>query len=346
MRPGPPIWVCRAKDGLNLPTPDQKLAARCVTLTAGQVGLIEAPGIGPLQIRLGGDAPEQRLNYAAWVDLVGLDAPETATPTARGWCRPGDWCVTAKTALLCTERAGYERVMGVPAGEERRKALLTSRGCHIVLRSNPMKPASTPTSDDPWRLVEVEHLVFKTGWASAEAFTEISAGTPVRYTSSLSDIVAGADKTPSFAAVMIRAQGTSEAVVEFRTGVREWLQFCRANEGAKNADPLSACLGRPNGLLETRADCQEMRFAVDGERYRLAERPDDVAPDFNADPHRLSLFQNLVTAEWLDGSAQSGELTVRTAFDPLCPGANPEASVGIAYRDPRARYPRELQGRW
>ena len=89
VRPGPPIWACPGKDGLDLPTPDLKLAARCVTLTAGQVGLVEAPGTGPLQIRLGGDAPEQRLNYAAWADVVGLDAPETATPTARGWCRPG-----------------------------------------------------------------------------------------------------------------------------------------------------------------------------------------------------------------------------------------------------------------
>ena len=237
--------------------------------------------------------------------------------------------------------------MSAPAGEERRKALLTARGCHIVLRSNTLKPASTPAPDDPWRLIEVEHPVFKKGWASAEAFTEISFGTPVRYTVSLSDIVVGADPD----AVIRRRHAPrpgdfrgGRRVSHGRTGTASVLPRKRGRGERRPAVGLPRPTERDAGRGEPIAErCASRSMA---ERYRLAERPDDVAPDFHVDPHRRWLFQNLATGEWLDGSAQSGELTVRSAFDALCPGTNPEAPVGIAYRDPRARYPRELQGRW
>jgi hypothetical protein len=58
------------------------------------------------------------------------------------------------------------------------------------------------------------------------------------------------------------------------------------------------------------------------------------------------IWRDVATDQWVDGSTSSGEVSIDSAFDTLCPGARPDAAEGIVFRDPRAEFPRELRGAW
>ena len=348
VRPGRPAWICPQPTGLDQPTPETKRAAGCLQISSNVAAEV-TPGLGDtvtLLNMVGGAPSVPTLYHIARDDLVGLDLTPIPTPAGRVWCRRGDWCVISVAALFCWEREAYERVMRLPVGETRRAAILAEPDCRLLVPGNLLKPNNVPVGNDPSKLIAVEHPVLKAGWASANAFKIVAYSPPVRYTAQLADLVVSFGRGPAFVAVALRAQGTSEASGTFRAGPAERLAFCQSYHGEERPNELRACLAEPDATVAIKADCDAKHVTLNGRRYALKARPRDAAPEIHADASRQWLFRDLESGVWLDGSTASGEVAVSTAFDALCPGANPEATGGIAYRDPQARYPQELHGRF
>lgn len=348
IRPGPPIWFCPEATDLDLPTPEAKRAAKCLQSSDSATGEVaEIKGSTAVMLNMyGGTPPYEPRYHVARGDLISLDLNPKPTPKWRGWCRPGDWCVTSVAALFCTDRAANERAMRLPPGEGRVAAIQAEPGCRILIPGNIMKPSGVPALDDPRRLIEVEHPTLKAGWASADAFKIVGYNPPIRYTSQLSDIVVADPRSPNLVAFAISAQGTGEASGSFRAGPKEGMAYCKRRWGEEDISALRICVDESNTTLTVKADCYAKRVSLHGRRYELRENSVGAQPDINPDPRRQWLYRDLASGEWLDGSSTSGEAMVGTAFNALCPGTDPEVHSSIAYRDPHAMFPRELQGRW
>lgn len=348
IRPGPQVQACPTAESLALPTPEARTAAKCVTLSPGQVGeVVSVPaGMGPIAVRFGGNPPFLATYYLGRADLASIEVQPTPTPASRGWCRPGDWCLIDAPALLCREKAASERVAASPLGEARRAAIMAEPSCRVVIRGNPMKPSALPVPGEGRKLIEVEHPVYKSGWTNAAAFTVVAYAPPIRYTARLSDIRVSAGRTPALTAVSLSAQGTRDAAGMFRSGAKERAEFCKGYHSEDDPSALRSCMAEPDTSLTVAANCEAKQVKLYGTLYALEERPHDADPDIHVDASRQWLFRDVASREWLDGTTASDEVSVATAFNALCPGTNPDAAFGIAYRDPNARFPQELQGRW
>ncbi|MCC0809021.1 hypothetical protein FPV16_22935 [Methylobacterium sp. W2] len=349
VRPGPPAWACPSATDLTLGSPEAKSAAKCVQVGEGNTGEVGSAvaSTGPIAVSFGSGGPFQSSYYLAPGDLVGIAITPRPTPAERGWCKPGDWCVTSAPTLFCADRAAYEHILTTPVGEPRRTAITNEPGCRIVIRGNPMKPGGIPAAGDPAKLVAVEHPVFKNGWATAEAFKVVSFKLPLRFTERLSDIKIEPDHSPALAATALTGQGSGAATGVFRAGPKERLSYCKKVKGDENRDDVAACVASmPDETQTARANCYRKTVTLHGRSYRLAEKPSGSPADIHIDADRQWLLQDIASGEWLDGSTRSNEATVATAYNALCPGTMPEASWSVVYRDPQARYPRELLGRW
>ena len=348
VRPGAQIPLCPTVESLALPTLEARSAAKCLHISDSNAG--EVTSVAEKTIRLanmfGGKPPYQSSYYAAGGDFVRLDLQPYPTPAARGWCRPETWCVTAVTALFCTDKAAPARIEAAPLGEPRRLAVQAEPSCRFVVGGGVLKPKELPATVDAPKLVAVEHPTLGVGWANVSAFPVVADSPPLRDTARLSDIAISAGRAPSLSAIELRGQGTSAASGVFRAGPSERREFCTSYWGEDGGDSFKTCLAEPDATAKAGANCEARRVVVDGRRYELVERPRDAAPDIHTDEHRTMLYSDLKSGEWLDGSSVSGEVTVETAMNALCPGVDPQASFGLVYRDPRAQYPRALWGRW
>ncbi|MCJ2128608.1 hypothetical protein [Methylobacterium sp. E-045] len=349
VRPGPPVWACPSAADLTLGSPEAKSAAKCVQVGEGNTGEVGSAvaSTGPIAVLFGSGGPFQSSYYLARGDVTAIGITPRPTPAGRGWCKPGDWCVTSAPTLFCADRAAYERILTTPVGEPRRTAITSEPGCRIVIRGNPMKPVDIPDASDPAKLVAVEHPVFETGWTSAGAFKVVSFKLPLRFTERLSDIRIEPDHSPALAATALKGQGSDAATGVFRAGPKERLSYCKKVKGDENWDDVSACVASmPDETQTAKANCYRKTVTLDNRSYRLAEKPLGSPDDIHIDADRQWLFQDIASGEWLDGSTRSNEVTVATAYNALCPGTMPEASWSVVYRDPGAQYPRELLGRW
>ncbi len=339
VRPGAPAWICQQPAGLDQPTPEAKRAMGCLQVSSN-LAVEVAPATGSMVALLnmvGGSPPVPTRFYAAHRDLVGLGLSPTPTPTWRGWCRPGDWCVISVAALFCLDRTAHDRVMNLPAGEARRMALMAEPACRLLIPGNVLKPNGVPTANDPRQLIEVEHPVLKTGWASAKAFKVVAYHPPLRYTTQLSDFAVSITHGASLVAVSLKGQGSETATATFRSGAKERLAFCAEYEGEENVEGFRSCFDQPDRTITLQANCYAKRLAFDGRTYQLRERPGET-PRWQF----LDLSQNL-RADPLPGSP---EPIIRTGFSALCPGANPDAGQEVVFRDSDAAFPQELRGRW
>lgn len=348
VRPGAQVWFCPTVENLALPTPEAKSAAKCLRISDSNAG--EVTSVGERTVTLanmfGGKPPYHSAYHAARRDFVRLDLQPYPTPAARGWCRPETWCVTAASALFCTDRAAPARIEAAPPGEPRRLAVQAEPGCRFVVGGGVLKPMGLPVAGDAQKLVAVEHPTLGAGWANATAFPVVAYHPPLRDVAQTSEIMVGMARAPAFAAIDIRAQGTSAATGVFRAGPRERREFCRTYWQADQTEGLNSCLSEPDATLKVAANCEARQVVVSGRRYGLLERPSGAAPDLHIDERRKMLYRDLTSGEWLDGSTVSGEAMIMTALNALCPGVDPEASFGLVYRNSQAAYPRELWGRW
>lgn len=348
VRPGPPIYICPQAESLALPTPEAKSAAKCLRISdsnAGEVVSVAEKSV-TLANMFGGKPPYQSVYHAPRSDFVRLDLQPYPTPAARGWCRPETWCVTAATALFCTDRAAPARIEATPLGEPRRLAVQAEPSCRFVVGGGVLKPKELPATDDVPKLVAVEHPTLGAGWANVSAFQIVAYTSPLRDTARMADLKISQTRDPAYAAMDIRGQGTPTASGVFRSGPQERREFCAGYWGEDQASSLNSCLSESDATITAKANCESKELSLNGRRYGLFERPSDAAADIHSDAHRQMLYRDLKNGEWLDGSTVSGEVTVATAFNALCPGVDPEASYGLVYRDPRAQYPRALWGRW
>ncbi|GJD30583.1 hypothetical protein PMNALOAF_1830 [Methylobacterium adhaesivum] len=348
VRPGAQVSLCPTVESLALPTPEAKSAAKCLRISdsnAGEVVSVAEKSV-TLANMFGGKPPYQSVYHAPRSDFVRLDLQPYPTPAARGWCRPETWCVTAATALFCTDKAAPARIEATPLGEPRRLAVQAEPSCRFVVGGGVLKPKEFPETGDPQKLVAVEHPTLGVGWANVSAFPVVAFNPPLRDTARMADIRISQTREPAYAAIDIRGQGTPVASGVFRSGPQERHEFCAGYWGEDQIEPLNSCLSEPDATITAKANCESKELSINGRRYGLFERPSDAAADIHTDAHRQMLYRDLKSREWLDGSTVSGEVTVATALNALCPGVDPEASHGLIYRDPRAQYPRALWGRW
>ncbi|WP_156394169.1 hypothetical protein [Methylobacterium sp. Leaf94] len=348
VRPGALAWTCPQPSGLDRSTTEAKRAEGCLRISsnvAAEVAPAEDNTV-VLMNMVGGSPFVPTRYYLMRSELIGLDMKPYPTPTTRGWCRPGDWCIITVGTLFCSSRTAHEQVMSLPAGEMRRAGMMETPDCRVLVPGTLLKPKALPAVDDARKLIEVEHPVLKAGWASASAFKVVAYNPPVRYTQQLSDFLISVAKSPSLTAIKLAAQGTDQASGTFRAGQRERLTYCKDFWGEDDANAFRTCLGESATAQTIKANCYAKRILLEGRQYELRERPSDMAPDNHIDPSRRWLFRDLATADWLDGSTRSAEAAVGTAFNALCPGVNPEATASIIYRASGAEFPRELQGRW
>ena len=169
---------------------------------------------------------------------------------------------------------------------------------------------------------------------------------PVRITTRGQDLMLFR-RGPAPVAVRISGQGTAQAVGLFRSGLAERQDYCSNSVGDSRAEK-NRCLAmyKDDDDFPVRADCENRLVTVLSETYRLHHRPATFPADGNIDPDRKWLWRDVANDEWLDGTTASGEPTVDTAFDALCPGRRPDANHGLVLRDPKALYPPGLQGVW
>lgn len=348
VRPGAQVSLCPTVESLALPTLEAKSAAKCLRISdsnAGEVVSVAEKSV-TLANMFGGRPPYQSVYHAARSDFVRLDLNPYPTPAARGWCRPETWCVTAATALFCTDKAAPARIEATPLGEPRRLAVQAEPSCRFVVGGGVLKPKELPATGDPQKLVAVEHPTLGVGWANVSAFPIVAFNLPLRDTARLADLKISQSRDPAYAAIGIRGQGTPTASGVFRSSPQERREFCAGYWGEDQTDSLNSCLSEPDATIRAKANCEAKELALNGRRYGLFERPRDAAADIHTDPHRQMLYRDLQSREWLDGSTISGEVTVATALNALCPGVDLEASYSLVYRDPHAQYPRALWGRW
>lgn len=265
-------------------------------------------------------------------------APLTSDCRLAGDCRPSQatfackFDVAAQIAQAGPNERGQAGLAAVREGS-----------CEIVAAGRPLRIEATKIPAVVYATERGRHVGYLPVGVFAPA---IAPPTLIRYTSKLSDLTVSADKSPSFAAVAVRAQGTSEASGTFRVGPKERLAFCEERWGEENTNAFSTCFREPDTTLNVKADCSAKRISLDGRRYELRERPSNVPADHHVDQTRQWLFRDLTTGEWLDGTTVSNEATVSTAFSALCPGTNPAATSGVVYRNSTAQFPHELRGRW
>lgn len=348
VRPGPPIYLCPKAGSLTLPTAEAKAAAKCLRISdsnAGEVLSVNGTTV-TLANMFGGRPPYESLYYGVRAEFIGLSLQSRPTPAGRGWCRPDTWCVTTASTMFCSDRAAYERVQAMPPGEPRRLAIQGEPGCRIVVGGNVLKPNDSPVAGDAGKVISVQHPTLAAGWAGAEAFPIVAFNPPLRDTARFADLTISPGRGPVLAAVALSGQGSNMASGAFRSGPRERRTFCQDYVGDEQTSEFRDCLSEPDATLMVRADCYERRVSLDDRRYGLFERPRAAAPDIHIDPSRRWLFRDLKDGEWLDGSGASGEVPVGTAFNALCPGVDPDVSIGLVYHDPQAAFPRDLWGRW
>lgn len=348
VRSGAPVWACPEAGALALPTAGAKSSAGCITVEAGNTGEV-VPGtsdIGPIAILFGGDQGLQPKYFLPRADLESVAIAPPPTPAERRWCKPGNTCVTSAPTLLCQDRAAYAHLLALPLDEARRVDVLMEVGCRRLLRGNPLTPAELPAADDPAQLVSVTHPVLKRGWTSAGAFGTVALTPPLRYTARLGDLTVLNLKGPNFAAVRLTGQGTREAVGEFQVTRKEQIAFCQRLQDAGTRVDLEICAAQaPAMTRRIGADCGQRLFSFGGGRYQLVERRDVGSPNQDGDPDHHWAFRDLGDGADVTATAPIFE-PLESAFNALCPGADPEVSSTIAYRDPQAAFPRELAGRW
>lgn len=348
VRSGPPAWACPKPGALTLPTTEAKGGAGCIQIEAGNTGEVVqgASDVEPIAILFGSGTDYRPSNSVARADLEAVAIPSRPTPFDRGWCKPGDTCVTSAPALFCPDRATEERLLALPAGEASRTEVLMEAGCRRLLRGNPLTPAELPTPGDPARLVPVTHPVLKKGWASADAFGAVALAPPLRYTGRLANLIVLNLKGPSLAGVRLTGQGTREAVGDFQVTRKEQIAFCQRLQDAGTRVDLEICAAQaPATTRKLAADCGQRLLSFGGGRYQLVERRDQGAPDQDSDPDHHWAFRDLGYGSDLTATAPIFE-PLESALNALCPGVDPEVSSSLVYRDPQAAFPRELAGRW
>ena len=299
--------------------------------------------------------------------VTGAGAVEAPTiPTAPAGvaaprCTVGQPCTFAAPIFAC-DYAGAERiaVAGPAKGGEVGAGLVREAICQTVPAGRPFGTEVTKSALVVYLTEGGQHLgyapvgVFAPPGTTAQAdsyrpgsdASSQAAGPQLRDTARLSDIVFTANRSPDSSAIELSGQGTGAATGVFRSGPRERRTFCRGYWAEDQVQALRSCLSEPDETITVRANCHARNVSFNGRRYGLFERPRGAAPDIHTDERRRMLYRDLNSGEWLDGSTVSGEVTVRSALAALCPGVDPEASYGLVYRDPGARYPRELWGRW
>lgn len=342
VRPGTTAWACPEMRGLDLPV-EERARSGCVQVPPGNAAEVLGDSVSNPTVTLTyGPAPAGQRQYTfAASDLVSVDVSPLPVDGGRGWCKPGDWCVTVAPTLFCADGHAYERILAVPAGEARRAAITAEEGCRIASRGNPIKVSVSGYDSE---VVEVEHPVFGSGRVSRTAFRPISWTVPIRFTSNVSDIVISPGRGPSLVAVEVQRQGASKARGLFRSGPREAAAFCRETETDRAAvESCAKFISRDE--IAVRADCKNMVLTAWDRTLKLRERADGDGSE-NINPRRAWIWRDVATDEWLDGTSASGEWTIDSAFNALCPGLNPEMAVGIVHRDPKARFPAELLGEW
>ncbi|WP_237480597.1 hypothetical protein [Lichenibacterium dinghuense] len=348
VRSGAPAWACPKPGALTLPTTEAKGGAGCITVEAGNTGEVVqgASDVEPIGILFGSGTDYRPSYFVARADLSAVAIPSRPTPFDRGWCKPGDTCVTSAPALFCPDRATEERLLALPAGEASRTEVLMEAGCRRLLRGNPLTPAELPAAGGPARLVPVTHPVLKKGWVSADAFGAVALAPPLRYTRRLADLTVLNLKGPNLAAVRLAGQGTREAVGDFQVTRQEQIAFCQRLQDAGTRVDLEICAAQaPATTRRFAADCGRRLLSFGGGRYQLVEKVDQGPPDQDLDPDHHWAFRDLGYGSDLTATAPIFE-PLESAFNALCPGADPEVSSSLAYRDPQAAFPRELAGRW
>lgn len=139
VRSGAPAWACPEAGALALPTNGARGGAGCIAVEAGNTGEVVqgTSDAGPIAILFGGDGGRPRGHFVARGDLEAVAMSSMVTPAERGWCKPGDTCVTSAPTLLCQDRAAYARLLALPLDEARRVDVLMEAGCRRLLRGNP-----------------------------------------------------------------------------------------------------------------------------------------------------------------------------------------------------------------
>ena len=348
VRSGAPAWACPEASALALPTNGGKSSAGCIAVEAGNIGEV-VPGTadtGPIAILFGDGRGYQPRYFLARSDLEAVAVPPAPTPFDRHWCKPGNTCVTSTPTLFCADRAVAEYIPTLPIGAVDSIEMLMGVGCRHLLRGNPLTPAELPARGDPTRLVPVSHPVLKSGWASADAFGVVAPAPPLRYTGRLADLTILALRGPDLAAVRLTGQGTRDAVGEFQATPEERAKFCRHAQNGDRPDEVAVCAaGGPIATRRFSADCGQRRLSFGDVRYQLVEKVDQGASNQDLDRDHHWAFRELGDGSDLTATAPIFE-PLESAFNALCPGADPEVSSTIAYRDPQAAFPRELAGRW
>lgn len=340
VKPGPAVWACPEAKGLDLSAGSRKKVG-CLQVSAGNAAEVLDGSVSDATVTLSyGQAPLGQGYYTfATSDLIAVDINPAPVNGGRGWCAPGDWCVTVAPTLFCSNRPAYDRVLAIPSGEARRVAITAEEGCRIAMRGNPMKVS---TSAYESKIVEVQHPVFGEGHVSRDAFMSISWSVPIKVTVDVTDILVAAGKAPSYAGVEVQRQGSSKAWGLFRTGLKQIQAYC----SAFRSDDERACVrSTPPEEIVLQADCKNMVVTVFDRTWRLFERPKDGSVGHIND-RRQWIWRDVANDEWANGSSSSGEITIDSGFNALCPGVNPEMSVGIVHRNPLARFPDGVLGEW
>lgn len=343
---GPFAWGCPEDKDLSL-VDDAKVRNRCIRIPQGSVGELWADDERSRTATLAFGYIQPPYSYRIpRTDLNPIAVSPHPTNVFRGWCRVGEWCVTAAPAVFCRDEPALERVLATPAGEARRDAVTGEQGCRILIRGDVMKPMY---EGNPAKPVWVEHPVRGQGYTTTGAFKKVSRLVPTRVTSRLADLAINWVRSPSERALGISGQGSSRAVGAFRATQADFVADCK-REHPDELAVVAQCVRRSmTGITRTtvvKADCPNKQLQAFDNVYKLRPLPKDASEVHSNSDVLSEVWQNTATEEWVDGSSASNEVGINSAFDALCPGVRNDASLGTVFRDPGAQFPREMQGVW
>ncbi|WP_162559760.1 hypothetical protein [Methylobacterium radiodurans] len=280
-----------------------------------------------------------------------MTIPTAAAGVAAPLCTVGQPCTFAAPVFAC-DYAGAEKIAlaGPATGSEIGAGLVREKSCQTVTAGRPLATETTNSGLIVYLTEVGQHLGYMPVGVFAPAATVASPKAdrevPLRVTTRLADFTVSAGRAPFARAVSLTGQMAEAAVGIFRAGPAERRDFCSSYAGSEPA-ALRSCLSDfPDYEVQGRANCTTRVVTVRDRTYRLFARPTTFPSDSHLDASRRWIWRNVASDEWLDGSVVSGEDTVDSTFDALCPGRRPDAERGLVYRDPQATYPSELRGRW
>lgn len=266
-------------------------------------------------------------------------------------CRVGQACTFSLPIFACDYASAQTILAGGTRGKEIAAALSRETKCQTVSAGRTLATEATAAPQIIYVSEAGQHLgyvpvgVFAAPTAAIPA--EHERPVPMRVTTRLGSITLSQGRAPLARATSLTGQNSTKAVGVFRTGMTERRAFCTAYTGNAGPTYLQGCLSDfPDDEVRVEAGCETRIVTVFGRTFRLHRRSAMLAAAAHIDVERRWLWRDVATDEWLDGRTSSGEATVDSAFDILCPGRRPDAEIGVVYRDPQAEFPRELRGRW